>query len=341
MDRLQLGEKPLTFIFTYLERHWIIRQINESRLDILPMKQLIWSRWDEIVLKKFWPLQVLPQISFSIASVRSGSKDLESLENVARFVHYLRVISKPTQLESDYKATRKVIMAGAVTNSSVRHNDRFKEFIKWYCEGLNSDSPQIPFDSFDLSDFIKVSLQFWNDEEGRMSFLKFDKVAQVTIRNHLKNLLLIPNLELIKESFHKSILTWNILEANSIFRLLSNRKSLLIQLDSVFEASLIEKGRDLLKSNSIEDDEHFFINLLGQYYNLSSELIKTSFASRLEFFESRSKAFRSLLNNRKGFSARCLAKFSDYIIRNYPDSSEENLKVLVINMKMYNSDLIF
>lgn len=354
LDRLQLAEKPLTFIFTYFERYWIDRQIDEMRSDILPMKQLIWSMWDELVLKKVWPQRVFPQIETRLRLVRTNQTPLEELESVAKFVHYLRVISKPTQLESDYKATRKVVIAGAVINSRTIHQDRFKEFVKLYCDSIELDSPKISLMA--ISEFIQVSLQFWNEEEGRMAFLKFDKSAQILVRNHLKSLLLLPNIELIRSSFRDSIIDWNVLEANSIYRLLSNRKSLLVHLDSESEGSFIKKGQELLKSSlnessTMEDVERNFINILGQYYNLSTELIQTSFASRPEIFESRSKAFRSLLNQqdflpifkneRKGFVARCLAKFADYLIRNYPESSNENLNVLVMRAVVLFIECLF
>ena len=143
MDKLQAAEKPLTFIFTYLERHWIDRQINELRPDILPMKQLIWSMWDELIFKNIWPHLILPQVSLILRSVRSHEIPLEGLSSIAKFVHYLRVISKPTQLESDYKATRKCVMAGAVINPRAIQLDRFKEFVQWYCNEIKIDAPRI------------------------------------------------------------------------------------------------------------------------------------------------------------------------------------------------------
>lgn len=338
LDRLQSAEKPLTFIFTYLERHWIDRQINEPRVDILPMKQLIWSTWDKIVLEKIFSSAALVSIDSLLNGVRSGQVALEDLGDLAKFVHYLRVISKPTQLESDYKATRRVMMAGAVINARAVHQDRFKDFVLSYCNGITRDCPKM---TENVHEFVQSALQFWNEEEGRMAFLRFDKSAQVTVRNHLKSLLLLPNLEVFKSAFKNSIITWNVLAANSIYRLLANRKSLLVNLDSESEMAFIKKGQELILSEIEQQQQHqsqdlesLFVSLVGQYYNMIGELIQTSFASRPEMFESRSKAFRSILNNppngRKGFSARSLAKFADYIIRNFPDMTGDNLQVLVI-----------
>lgn len=353
MDKLQAAEKPLTFLFTYLERHWIDRQINESRVDILPMKQLIWYMWDSLIFKSVWPQALLPELSSELRAVRAHEIELEKLEKVAKFVHYLRVISKPTQLESDFKATRKVIMAGAVVNPRVIHPNRFEEFVQWYCNSMESDIPRLASTGITersnvthrISDFIQVSLQFWNEEEGRMAFLRFDKGAQITVRNHLKGLLLLPNLEAIKLAFRDSIIRSNVLEANSIYRLLSNRKSLLAQLDQESEVAFIQKGTDLLKEAldienvCIEEIESNFINLLGQFYKSLTELIQMSLASRPEIFEARSKALRVLLNQQpqflknvqsKGFAARSLAKFADFIIRNYSDScNDDNLSILL------------
>ena len=307
------------------------------------MKQLIWSMWDELIFKNIWPHLILPQVSLILRSVRSHEIPLEGLSSIAKFVHYLRVISKPTQLESDYKATRKCVMAGAVINPRAIQLDRFKEFVQWYCNEIKIDAPRI--DGSNVSDFVQIALHFWNEEEGRMSFLKFDKNAQIAVRNHLKELLLIPNMDKFRSSFRDSIIDWNVLEANAIYRLLANRKSLLVQLDLESEGAFTQKGKEILRvafmeANSIEDLERIFINSLGKFYNLSSELIQTSLASRPEIFESRSKAFRVLLNQpqremsvlrneKAGFSARGLAKFSDYLIRVFPESSEENLCVMV------------
>lgn len=340
LDRLQAAEKPLTFIFTYLERHWIDRQINEPRVDILPMKQLIWSTWDRIVLEKVFRSTALVLIDSLLNGVRSGQVGLEDLSDLAKFVHYLRVISKPTQLESDYKATRRVTMAGAVVNPRALHQDRFKDFVQAYCDGIQRDCPKMS--SANVHDFVQIALQFWNEEEGRMAFLRFDKSAQVTVRNHLKSLILLPHIDSFKSAFKAAIVSWNSLAANAIYRLLANRKSLLVNLDSESEIAFIEKGQEListemaLQQQEADDMERLFISLIGQFYNMVGELIQTSFASRPEIFEARSKAFRSLLNHppgvkheRKGFAARSLARFADYVVRNFPDSTGDNLSVVV------------
>lgn len=348
MDKLQSAEKPFTFIFTYLERHWIDRQINEPRIDILPIKQLLWSMWDEIVLKRFWMSdKISKEIADKLRLVRGHQFALEELDGVAKFVHYLRVISKPTHLESDYKATRRVMMAGAVINRRAVHADRFKEFVEWYCETIEIDCPNL-ISADKINEFVHAALQFWYEEEGRMSFLRFDKSAQITVRNHLKSLLLLPNLELLRDSFKQSILNWNIMDANSIYRLLANRKSLLIQLDSEAESAFLQRGINLLKLefvslNSFEDIERSFISLLGQYYNDTSDLIQTSFASRSELYDSRTRAFRSLFNDpplpsnvsklmerKASFSAKSLAKFTDFLVRNCPENLiNNNLSTLV------------
>ena len=140
LDRIQAAEKPLIFIFTYLERHWIDRQINEQRVDVLPMKQLIWSLWDSLVLNRIWG-RILPVISGYLGAARKHQIPLEELSPIARFVHYLRVISKPSQLESDFNAVKRITMAGAVINPRASHVNRFKDFVNWYCESIEKDAP--------------------------------------------------------------------------------------------------------------------------------------------------------------------------------------------------------
>ena len=356
MDKLQAAEKPLTFVFTYLERHWIDRQINEPRIDILPVKQLIWSMWDDLVLQKIWPSGAINQeIGVNLNCVRNHQIPLEEVESVAKFVHYLRVISKPTHLESDYKATRRVMMAGAVINARAQHPDRFKEFVQWYCGTIEQDCPKLTSIEH-IHEFIQAALQFWNEEEGRMAFFRFDKAAQVTVRNHLKSLLLLPNLEALRVTFKQSILNWNILDANAIYRLLANRKSLLAQLDSEAEISFHQKGAELIKSElasleSLEEVERSFINVLGQFYSATTDLIQTSFASRPEIFESRSRAFRALFNDpplpsnlskiidkKLAFSAKSLAKFADYLIRNTTNVSiTADLSLLVALFRLIDN----
>lgn len=278
-----------------------------------------------------------------LQALRSGQVELESLDSLARLVHYLRVISKPTHLESDFKATKRVMMAGAVINPRAAHRDRFKEFVQFFCDGIERDCPKLKEERNNviISDFVQEALQFWNEEEGRMAFLRFDKSSQVTVRNHLKALLLLPNLDAFKSAFKDAICAWNVLDANAIYRLLANRKSLLVHLDSESEVAFIQKGQELLATASTpadEDPELLYINLIGQYYTQLDEVIQTSFASRPEIYESRSKAFRVLLNNpsvmirrARGFVARSLAKFADFVVRNFPEDggTEENLHVLV------------
>ncbi len=178
---------------------------------------------------------------------------------------------------------------------------------------------------------------FWNNEEGRMVYLRFDKNAQVAIRTCLKETLLLPNLEALKEVFSAAILAWNVLEANAIYRLLANRKSLLVHLDTAAQDALTQKGLAFvaevdLQSSSPAQAGQQFITLLGQFYNLSTELIQTALASRPEIFEARGRAFRVLLNGgrRAKFAARSLALCADYVIQTFPQITTESEQMLTI-----------
>jgi hypothetical protein len=176
-----------------------------------------------------------------------------------------------------------------------------------------------------------------------MVFLRFDKSAQVSVRNYMKSHLLVPNLEAIRAAFHDSIMKWNCLAANAIYRLLANRKSLLGHLDAQLQQSMLLKGQELLirgiSTVSSDETENLFINLIGQFYGSCTDLIQTALAARPEMLEVRSRVFSQLLNdppnfaNRRGFAARSLAKFADLLIRNplTEDSNQNstNLQVLV------------
>jgi hypothetical protein len=172
-----------------------------------------------------------------------------------------------------------------------------------------------------------------------MIWLRFDKNAQVTIRTCLKETLLLPNLESLKETFSAAIGSWNVLEANSIYRLLANRKSLLVNLDAAAQDALVRKGLAFLAEVDFTaapaETGQKFITLLGQFYSLSTELIQTALASRPEIFEARARAFRVLLNGSKRakFGAKSLALCADYVIQTFPQmnaESEEMLTILVI-----------
>lgn len=181
-----------------------------------------------------------------------------------------------------------------------------------------------------------------------MVYLRFDKNAQVAIRACLKETLLLPNLDVLKEAFSAAILAWDVLEANAIYRLLANRKSLLVHLDAAAQDALSRKGLSFLSEviDTASLSNHHaaspetgqqFITLLGQFYNLSTELIQTALASRPEIYEARSRAFRVLLNGgrRAKFAAKSLALCADYVIGAFPDLNSESEQMLSILVKDY------
>lgn len=162
LDCLQAAEKPLVFIFTYLERHWIDRQIHEHRIDILPMKQLLWTRWDEEVLRAIWP-SLATAIDIRMHATRIHAVELDGLGELTRLVHYIRVVSRPRTLDSDPSSTRRGPPSNILINSRAPQPDRFHdEFIPSYCEGLQRDLKEVLRESGAVTmDFVQQVKSPW------------------------------------------------------------------------------------------------------------------------------------------------------------------------------------
>ena len=137
MNCVAAAEKPLIFIFTYLERHWIDRQINDNRVDVLPLKQLLWSQYDSLVLAGHLTA-LLPTIHAQLKASWSNQIPIEEVKQVALFVHYLRVISTPALVESDFAAMKRVPSAGLLFNAQATQVNRFADFVQWYREGITA-----------------------------------------------------------------------------------------------------------------------------------------------------------------------------------------------------------
>ena len=138
MNCIAAAEKPLIFIFTYLERHWIDRQIHDQRADVLPMKQLLWQQYDTLVLSGHLS-SLLPVLLARLEDSWSGRVEvLEELKGVAVFVNYLRVISTPGLVESDFQAVKGQPAAGLLINPRAAGSNRFGDFVQWYRTGISS-----------------------------------------------------------------------------------------------------------------------------------------------------------------------------------------------------------
>lgn len=159
-----------------------------------------------------------------------------------------------------------------------------------------------------------------------MAYLRFDKPAQVAVRGCLKETLLLPHLDAIKDLFRTAICGWDLMGANAVYRLLANRKSLLVHLDREAVGALVAKGREYVQPSPRDPDTgQHFVTLLGQFYNMTTELVQTALASRPELFEARSRALRTLLNGEgrqsRSFAAKSLAQCADYIVSAFPDGT--------------------
>ncbi len=137
MNWVAAAEKPLIFIFTYLERHWIDRQINDNRTDVLPIKQLLWSQYDSLVLSGHLTA-LLPALREQLEASWSAQVPIEEVKQVALFVHFLRVISTPAVVESDFSSNKHTPSAGLLLNSQAQQVNRFNDFVQWYREGINA-----------------------------------------------------------------------------------------------------------------------------------------------------------------------------------------------------------
>lgn len=135
MSCIAAAEKPLIFIFTYLERHWIDRQIHDLRPDILPIKQLLWSRYDALALHGHLSA-IRPAVQSRLEASWKAEIPVEELQQVALFVHYLRVISTPALVESDFTAVKRVPAPGLLINAHAAQPNRFSDFVQWYRDGI-------------------------------------------------------------------------------------------------------------------------------------------------------------------------------------------------------------
>ena len=185
-------------------------------------------------------------------------------------------------------------------------------FLNWYCSGLKQFCQELLLNKPTTRDLILQLLAFWNAEEARLEFLRFDKDARIQVRNCMKDNLLLAKMEELVQFFSFVVLNWSLPDVEAVYQLLLCRKSLLTRLDEALAAALLRKGHvylqpsytlakkarnDFAHTNNfvtllgkrIELNVLSLLGILGQYYNMTSDLIAKVLGNRSEMLESRNR----------------------------------------------------
>jgi len=334
------------------------------------VKQLLWTRWEQLIFDKEWHASLVASIDTIMEAVRMGAvgEAAEALKPVGKLIHFLKVVAKPAAIDSDPSVTKAPKPGAILINPRAPCSDRFhSDFLACYQQSLQAFVAQsIAVKAID-QEAIDQLLQFWNEEEGRMALLRFDRDALISVRKSMKEWLLLPHLAAFKNSFKAAIQAWNLVDANRIFRLLSNRKTLLVELDQVAAEAFMSKGRQFLKESGLAPGCHLqtsmwitedaargqlFIRLMGQFYKLTTELIQLALATRPEMLEARLKVVKQLLNSPPSFlfgkhedagrwTANSLAECVSVVFGNHhhEDSGDMGVVLLALFRLLDNKDV--
>lgn len=320
-DMYSLASKMINYIFAYLNRHWVKREVEEKRInkDIFDIYTLALSLW-----KKNFFDNVQNHLVKEILRLIEKHRNGEAIETVI-----LRNVLK------------SFVSLGLDENNILEVYHLFeKQFIEETKVYFRLESEKfIAENSF--SDYMKKVETRIEEEEHRLHLYLFQETLNPLLKT-LEQVFVQKHLDSFIENFQPYLNDNKQEDLSRLYSLVVKIENGLVPIKEKFEIHIRNMGLNSMEKLSEEmkenEDAKLYIqellNVYLKYYNLSF----TAFKNDVGFIVSLDKACREFVNRNKVCktstkSPELLAKYCDSILRkNNKTTEEENSDILLNNV---------
>uniref|UniRef100_A0A158P8A9 CULLIN_2 domain-containing protein n=1 Tax=Angiostrongylus cantonensis TaxID=6313 RepID=A0A158P8A9_ANGCA len=319
-SEFRFSSKVVDGIFSYLNRHWIKRELDEGNGNIYMIYTLALVIWKRILFMESKE-RVTDAVLELIRRERNG-------ETVCR-----KLIRDVTDC---YEFTWLVISftCASLTSRTIFTQDYFEAKFLKETENYYANEAQIFLESNPLTEYMKKVERRLEDERARCD-MYLHMTTQEPLSKTCEKVLIEAQLELFQHEFGA------LLEANKdgdlarMYKLCERVEDGLNNLRSALEAHIIKEG--LAAIGKIADaaftDAKLYVTTILSVHNRYSSLVGSAFQNESGFIQALDKAATTFINKNAvtrrspqqlSKSPELLAKYCDQLLRKSSKMPEEN-----------------
>lgn len=324
----RFSSKVLGGVCSYLNRHWVRREREKGRYDVLEVYHLALVSWRDFLLK---PLK--SRMSAAVLKLIEKERNGETVNT--------RLIS--TALNSYIEMGININDPYSLNPNLYLYKDAFeKEFLADTEVFYSTESASI-IRKNPVSEFMK-KIEIWFHEEQKRAQLYLHESTLDTLIKILENVVIDKYIETFHSEF-KNLLAYNKMEdLKRMFQLLSRVSGGLEQLKYQFEDYVWQQGLRAVEKYNESDtvDPKAYINAILDIHQRYNAIVIAAFDSEAGFSTALDKACKKFINKNavtessgsSSKSAELLAKYCDLLLKKKPSDAEEMEIVDNLNQAM-------
>ncbi|KAI6244043.1 hypothetical protein M3Y99_00073600 [Aphelenchoides fujianensis] len=343
--RFQFSSTVVNGIFSYLNRHWIRREIDEGKTDVYEVYNLAVLVWNEVLFKELNG-NITTALLRLIQQERNGEKITTKLLSC--------VIGSYLELGCNESRENANAPPGARPAEQSK-NGVYKRFFETPFLSDTRDYYAAESASFvqqhTVTDYLKKVEQRLKEEHDRCT-LYLDRSTLEPLTKTCHDVLIRQHLAIFQLEFEQLLLHERDEDLGRMFNLCEHVDGAFELLRTILEKHVEAKGRQAFErvANTAISDPKQYVNVILEVHARYSQLVNKTFRGDAGFVQAMDKALTSFVNNNRvteisksaSKSPELLARCCDLLLRkssrNPEDRELEDLLSQVIVVFKYVSD---
>ncbi|XP_022667361.1 cullin-1-like isoform X2 [Varroa destructor] len=327
-NEYQFSSRVLDGICSYLNRHWVKRECEESRRDVYEIYQLALVIWRECFFKALHN-KVTNAVLKLIQQERGKAKiDTTLISGVIK--SYVELgLNEPE--EGHQKGPNLSVYREAFENAFL---DQTRQFYSAKSSELLNSKP--------VTDFLIQAESFLQEENDRV-YRYLHETTLPTLAKTCESVLIEQHLDQFYDEFKKLLEQDRKTDLARMYNLVSRVPGGLTALRGILETHINEQGQAALEAQGKDADPRKYVNAILTVHKKYSDLVIDTFTNDVEFVEALDKACGQFIN--ENFQTRhaqagtskgpdLLVRYCDMLLKKSSRNPEESDLEDVLNQVM-------
>ncbi|KAL2158643.1 hypothetical protein VTH06DRAFT_4125 [Thermothelomyces fergusii] len=332
-QRYTTAAKYNNHLFSYLNRHWVKREIDEGKPDVYDVYTLHLVQWRKVLFDKIWE-KVMAAVLKLVEKQRNG----ETIEHN----QIKQVVSSFVSLGLDNGNSSK-------TTLDVYRYYFERPFLEATKVFYQNESKQFVAEN-SVVEYMKKAEARLNEEEERVKLYLHPEIA-IPLKKACNQVLIADHSTILRDEFQALLDNDREEDMTRMYNLLSRIPEGLDPLRTKFETHVRNAGLEAVAKVASDADKlepKVYVDALLEIHTRYQGLVKRAFKDEPEFTRSLDNACREFVNRNEvcksgsNKSPELLAKYTDVLLRKsntgVEDAELENTLVQIMTVFKYIED---
>ncbi|KAI9789389.1 MAG: hypothetical protein M1816_006047 [Peltula sp. TS41687] len=312
--RYTTAAKYINNLFSYLNRHWVKREVDEGKKDIYDVYTLHLVRWKVVLF-----MHVQDQVMASVLRMVEKQRNGETIEQAM----IKSIVDSFVSLGLDETDSRKSTL-------DVYRYYFEKPFLEATTKYYQAESKQFVAENSVVEYMQKAEVRL-EEEKDRVGLYLHPDIMSPLMKT-CQQVLIAEHAPLLRDEFQNLLDNHRQKDLARMYKLLSRISEGLEPLRTKFEAHVRKAGLSAVAKVAGEGDNiepKVYVDALLGVHTLYSELVNEAFQGETEFVRSLDNACREFVNRNEVCksgstkSPELLAKYTDALLKKSTKSAEE------------------